>query len=253
MALTATATKSLRLSISKTIGLKNPYVLAISPSKKNMIYNVQKIGTIEEAFTSVIQILAKKRCLMPRALIYCRRLEECADIYILFKKILGKNFTEPPDAPDLPHFRLMDMFTSVTDTDIKEIIIKRFTEDSSLRIVVSTIAFGMGLDCPDVRQIIHYGIPESKEVYIQEVGRAGRDGQPAMASLLVLPKRQMIINSCMLDYAANNFKCRRDELFDDSDSYVHEDLGPKCLCCDICKRSCQCNNCEERLNSFLLF
>ena len=146
----------------------------------------------------------------------------------------------------------MDMFTSVTDSDIKETIIERFTQESSLRVIVSTIAFGMGLDCPDVRQIIHFGIPESKEVYIQEVGRAGRDGLPAVATLLVLPRNPRV-NSFMLDYSTNNSMCRRDELFNDTDAYIHEDLGTKCLCCDICSQHCQCGNCEEKLCSFIFF
>ena len=60
------------------------------------------------------------------------------------------------------------MFTSVTDEDIKVTIISKFTRESNLRIVVATMAFGMGLDCPDVRQVIHVGIPETKETYIQK-------------------------------------------------------------------------------------
>ena len=102
---------------------------------------------------------------------------------------MGENFTDPLNAPDLPQFRLMDMFTSVTDEDVKETIISKFTRESNLRIVVATMAFGMWLDCPDVRQVIHMGIPETKETYIQEVGRAGRDGLPALATLLIMPRR----------------------------------------------------------------
>ena len=65
------------------------------------------------------------------------------------------------------------MFTSITDTHIKEEIIRFFTKQSRLRIVVGTIAFGMGIDCHDVRNIIHFGAPDDVESYIQETGRAG--------------------------------------------------------------------------------
>ena len=77
------------------------------------------------------------------------------------------------------------MFTSVTDNYIKEDIIKLFTKNSQLRIVVATIAFGMGIDCAGVREVVHVGAPDDVESYIQETGRAGRDGQAALAMLLV--------------------------------------------------------------------
>ena len=66
---------------------------------------------------------------------------------------------------------MVDMFTSVTDIHIKEEIIKLFTRQSQQRIIVGTITFRMGIDCPDV--IIDYDAPDDIESYIQETGRAG--------------------------------------------------------------------------------
>ena len=83
---------------------------------------------------------------------------------------LGREFTEPVGAPDLPQFRLVDMFHSSVDIEIKENILLNFSKPSQLRIVISTVAFGMGIDCPDVRQIVHLGPPEDVESYIQETG-----------------------------------------------------------------------------------
>ncbi len=62
---------------------------------------------------------------------------------------------------------------------------EQFTKPSQLRIVIATIAFGMGIDCPDVQSIIHLGPSDDLESYIQETGRAGRDGQTAYAKLLI--------------------------------------------------------------------
>ena len=71
--------------------------------------------------------------------------------------MLGVNFTEPPNAPfEIPHYRLVDMYMSCTEDYVKEEIIKAFTKDSNLRIVIATVAFGMGVDFHDVQRIIHF-------------------------------------------------------------------------------------------------
>ena len=57
------------------------------------------------------------------------------------------------------------MYTHCTHQSVKDVILQRFTSPSSLRIVIATIAFGMGIDCPDVRQIIHWGVPDDEEMF----------------------------------------------------------------------------------------
>ncbi len=70
---------------------------------------------------------------------------------------------------------------SCTDQEVKDNIINLFSKTSNLRVVVATGAFGMGIDCLNVCQVIHYGFPSDVESYVQETGHAGRDGLPLMA------------------------------------------------------------------------
>jgi len=108
----------------------------------------------------------------------------CANVYVYLSRSLGCEVTEPIDATDIQEYCLVDMFISVTDSDHKELIISLFTKPSQLRVVVATVAFGLGIDCLDVRQIAHIGMPDDIESYIQETGRVGRDGEHALAKLL---------------------------------------------------------------------
>ena len=73
----------------------------------------------------------------------------------LLLPLFQANYISPAGAPDIPKYRLVDVFMSCTDPIVKEAIIADFTEDSTLRVVVAMIAFGMGIDLPDVCKVIH--------------------------------------------------------------------------------------------------
>ena len=86
-------------------------------------------------------------------------------MFTLFKQYLGPNFTNPAGAPTtLSKYRVVDMFTSCTQEEVKRSILESFTSPKSqLRVVVATISFGMGIDVPDIRQVIHWGPSDSCE------------------------------------------------------------------------------------------
>lgn len=250
LALTATASISLRVDVGRLLGMRDEVVISISPCKQNIIYGIVPFVTFEDSFKPVVDNLVNDRLSSPRTIIYCRKIDDCANLYLHFRTKLGKHFTEPVGAPDLPQYRLVDMYMSCTDNHVKEEIIKRFTSESALRIVIATTAFGMGVDCPDVLQVIHLGSPSDVESYVQETGRAGRNGSLALAVLLLKKRRDRFIERTMNTYINNTSTCRRDILFQNFDQYSQQTVSKLCTCCDICACSCVCGGCCATYQKF---
>ena len=97
-------------------------------------------------------------------------------LYISLKNALGQHFTYPTGSKNLQKNRLVDMYTRACRPEFKESLLDLFVQPGNhLRVVIATTAFGMGIDCPDINRIIHWGTPSSLEQYAQETGRAGRD------------------------------------------------------------------------------
>ena len=110
-------------------------------------------------------------------MIFCKQKTDCPKLYLYFKMCMCAYFPNPPgSSSDLVEAHLVYMFFKDTDEDIKKKIIAGFTKNSNLRIVICTDAFGMGINCHDVQLVIHYGISSDPETYIQQIGRAGRNG-----------------------------------------------------------------------------
>jgi ATP-dependent DNA helicase RecQ len=116
--------------------------------------------------------------------------------------------------------------------------------DNKDAVLVATCAYGLGIDKPDIRTVIHRDCPPSVEAYLQESGRAGRDGEPSKALLLWGPDDDRSLSrakteadkkriSSLLAYARDTGKCRREALLDLLD-YDGERDSPGSSCCDVC-------------------
>ena len=191
MALTATASASTRKDVIKLLGMHEPVLILKCPIKNNIVYDVrQKSESVEEG--SELQYLVDEVILFRtetvKNIIFCRTYNDCSRIYQLFKCNLKKEITDPVGYPDVSQFRLVDMFHATNSVEVKNSILKSFScSGGRLQILIATIAFGMGINCPDIRRIIHLGPPSDCESYIQETGRAGRDSLTACAILYYSP------------------------------------------------------------------
>ena len=162
-------------------------MISASPDKANVCYWVKEGVSVNVFVTPLVAKLKVQRSILvlPRVIIFCRRIEDCSILYQLFLNQLKNEFTEPIGAPNVSMFRLVDMYTSVTDKEVQDGIITSFCKsDTPLRVLICTIAFGMGLDCHDVSHIIHWGPAYNLEAYIQEGGRAERRGNASSALFL---------------------------------------------------------------------
>lgn len=229
LALTATATEHVRRDICQNLGMKNPKVFISSFNREN-IY---------------LEVLPKRKPL--ELVIDCIRKHagESGIIYCTSRKQVD----ELAATLDQKGYSVLPYHAGLSD-EVRAKNQELFIKDE-IQIIVATIAFGMGINKPNVRYVINYDLPKSIEEYYQEIGRAGRDGLPSSALLLysaqdihkirwffqesVSPEKDELLLQGMIKYATTR-NCRRKALL----QYFGEAYEPatdeseKACCCDIC-------------------
>lgn len=244
MALTATATRSTFQVVIDRLQMHQPVLVGLPPHRVNIFYCVRECPRLEDFSTQLATQIRRERTSHPKTVIFCRRYLDCSNLYIALRHKLGIDFTDPPGFPTWQHqYRLIDMYTRAATVEMKEKILSSFTTPNErLRIVIATTAFGMGIDCSDIREVVHWGYPIDCEQYVQECGLAGRDGEPARATLLY-GKASKHVQERMKEYGEIS-TCRRRFIFRNFLFYTDNITVEGCNCCDNCSNVCKCVQCN---------
>lgn len=243
LALTATSTMETYHSVVKRLAMCNPSLVSMPPERPNIAYFVHDKANLEE-FTDILCTDFVKNEKVPKTVVFVRKYRDCSDAYIMIQHKLGDAFTSPTGYPNVSKYRRVEMFSRVQTAEKREQVLSTFSEtNSTLRLVIATCAFGLGVDIPDIARVIHWGLPSNIEEYVQESGRAGRDGNKAVAILYQGKGREY--SKGMKDYALNTLKCRRKLLFEGFLSFHEKEVKTRgCNCCDVCAKDCDCENCS---------
>ena len=252
--MTATASKHDRECIKKFLGLKSCVEIIGNPDRTNITYKKHlRIGPDIDSFTSILTPIAAgwmKQLNYPLTIIYIP-LKRCQFAYKLFEFVLGCNQYYPKGAMPIPENRLFAQFHSPQTKEMKDEVLKQLTcpTGSIIRVVFATVALGMGVDIKGIRSIIHITPPYTVQAYIQETGRAGRDGNSATAVLYYnnrdVAKNKVGMQEDIRDYCQSKGKCLRNMLLKslDTDEKYMKPLSPKHLCCSVCHEECDCASC----------
>ena len=176
LALTATATPEVVKDIQSRLNFREENVFRMSFERKNLAYIVRKT---DNKTGELLHILKR---IDGSAIIYVRNRRRTKEITEL---LMQEGITA-------------DFYHAGLDNAVKDLRQKRW-QNGEIRVMVATNAFGMGIDKPDVRIVLHIDLPDSPEAYVQEAGRAGRDGLKAYAVILYAKSDKMTLHKRVAD------------------------------------------------------
>ena len=245
MALTATATTETYQCALRQLSMSDPVLVVLPPDRGNIMYTVCPAANLDELSELLCRDLCDTNKIFPKMVLFVQKYRDCSDLYAILEHKLGSAITFPPDYPNLSQYRRIEMYSRVLTTEKKEQILSTFCcKESTIRLVIATSGFGLGVDCPDIRTVIHWGVPSTIEEYVQETGRAGRDGEGAEA-VLYEGKVGKNCTKKMKNYVSNTETCRRRFLFSDFLCHLEKDIFVSgCKCCDVCAKLCLCDKCK---------
>lgn len=180
LALTATATEKVRQDIVNILNLDNPKIIIGDFSRDNLYIQIKNRSGCDSEIYNIV-----KKYENDKIIIYCKTIKDTE----LIQKILLESNVK------------CAVYHASIKLDERNSIQKEFT-DGTCKCIIATIAFGMGIDIPDVRCVLHIGCSKNIEGYYQEIGRAGRDGKPSQCIMLYQTK-DFVMNRIFLKNMTN--------------------------------------------------